>query len=82
MENINILLLVHAESKPKSVHLWHANTFWNNRRDFRIVNLDDPCLSGPVVDDLCTNLFAVWTAEVCENFYFATNDLKRIVIAN
>ena len=65
----NIYFIVQTETKPKSVHLWHANTFWNNRRDFRIANLDNPCLSGPIVsiggyDNLCGNLFVLWTAEV------------------
>ena len=63
------LLKVNAESPPKAVHLWHANTFWNNRRDFRIASLDKPCLTGPVVsiagyDNLCSNLYVIWTAEV------------------
>ena len=62
-------LKVNAESPPKAVHLWHANTFWNNRRDFRIASLDKPCLTGPVVsiagyDNLCSNLYVIWTAEV------------------
>jgi len=61
-------ITVNAESPPKAVHLWHANTFWNNRRDFRIASLDKPCLTGPVVsianwDNLCSNLYVIWTAE-------------------
>jgi len=63
-------ITVISETKPKSVHLWHADTspFFPKRRDFRIANLDDPCLTGPIVsiggyNNLCSNLLVVWTAE-------------------
>ena len=63
-------ITVQADTKPKAVHLWHATTFWHNRRDFRIANLDNPCLCGPGglsiggYNNLCGNLFVLWTAEV------------------
>ena len=62
-------IIVQAESPPTAVHVWQATTYWNNRRDFRIANLDDPCLCGiggisiGGYDNLCANLFVFWTAQ-------------------
>ena len=62
-------IIVHAETRPTSVHLWHATTCNNHRRDFRIVNLDDPCTCGIKLPDiggfegLCSNLLVLWTTE-------------------
>ena len=71
LTKIHFCFIVISETKPKSVHLWHADTspFFPKRRDFRIANLDDPCLTGPIVsiggyNNLCSNLLVVWTAEV------------------
>ena len=57
-------IVVQADRPPKAVHMWHANTCaLSPRRDFRIVNWDDPCLCGLVVDKYCANLAVLWTAE-------------------
>ena len=42
--------------------MWHTFTCNNQRRDWRIVNLDDPCTCGFVVpgEELCTNLAVLW----------------------
>ena len=48
-----------------SVSVWHASTCNTERRDWRIVNLDDPCTCGFVVpsEDLCANLAVLWGRE-------------------
>jgi hypothetical protein len=62
-------IIVQADRKPTSVHMWHATTCNKHRRDFRIVNLDDPCTCGIKLPDisgfegLCSNLFVFWTPE-------------------
>jgi len=59
-------ITVQSETKPKSVHLWHASTCNDNRRDFRMLNNDDPCDCGFVVMDQCLNLRILWVAEELE----------------
>jgi PhoPQ-activated pathogenicity-related protein len=59
-------ITVHSETKPKSVHLWHASTCNTGRRDFRMLNNDDPCDCGFTVLDQCLNLRILWVAEELE----------------
>jgi len=58
-------ITVYSETKPTSVHMWHSTTCNDIRRDYRIVNLDDPCTCGIKVgeDDLCANLRVLWYPE-------------------
>ena len=56
IDSYNEDIIVHSETKPKSVHLWHASTCNDKRRDFRLLNLDDPCTCGMEVMDLCLNV--------------------------
>jgi len=59
-------ITVHAATKPISVHMWHATTCNSERRDFRVVNLDDPCTCGLTVpmdgQSYCANLQVFWTS--------------------
>ena len=65
-------IMVKSNIAPTSVRIWHATTCNRHRRDFRIVNLDDPCTCGIKLPEiagfkgLCSNLFAFWTAEELE----------------
>ncbi len=49
-----------------SAQMWYATTCNDERRDFRIASLDDPCECGPVIDGLCTQLEAWWYEEPLE----------------
>lgn len=50
-----------ADTKPKSVHMWAATTCNDKRRDFRLVNIDDPCTCGvKVKGKYCVNLKIFW----------------------
>ena len=59
---------VTSEEQPLSVHVWHASTCTPERRDWRIVNLDEPCECGFAVpgEDLCANLGALWGSDPLE----------------
>merc|ERR1712013_445571 len=59
-------ITVQSEKKPKSVHLWHASTCNDERRDFRLTNNDDPCECGIVVQDMCFNLRIGWASQELE----------------
>jgi len=59
-------ITVQSEKKPKSVHLWHASTCNDERRDFRMLNNDDPCDCGVVALNQCLNLRILWVAEELE----------------
>ena len=59
-------ITVQSERKPKSVHLWHASTCNDERRDFRLTNNDDPCDCGIVVQDMCFNLRIGWASQELE----------------
>jgi len=67
-------ILVQAETDPLSVHMWHAKTCNTERRDFRLLNADEPCTCGIHIDGLplgssCVNLAVLWTAtELQETF--------------
>jgi len=63
IDSINGDITVKSEKKPKSVHLWHASTCNDKRRDFRLINIDDPCECGFIVSDHCVNLRILWVAE-------------------
>jgi hypothetical protein len=65
---------VAAGRKLQGVHMWHATTCNDKRRDFRVVNLgwgeEQTCLpcgvpvkGGPKKGGLCTNLAILWTKE-------------------
>ena len=72
VDEVNGDIIVQSDTKPKAVHVWHANSCGlSARRDFRIVNLDDPCLCGFKVPDeeLCANLAVLWSAEVSLKMY-------------
>ena len=48
---------------PSEVTVWHATTCNTERRDFRLVNIDDPCTCGVAQDGSCLNLQVLWTHE-------------------
>lgn len=52
-----------SKVKPSSVHMWHATSCkHDNRRDFRLLNLDNPCKCGISVSGMCVNLEVLYTA--------------------
>jgi len=55
-------ITVQSDTVPKSVHLWRATTCNDARRDFRLVNNDDPCDCGLAVMDYCINLSILWSS--------------------
>jgi PhoPQ-activated pathogenicity-related protein len=60
----NITVDTKGDYKPHSVHMWHATTCNADRRDFRAVNLDQPCACGVSVKGHCLNLKATWSKTV------------------
>ena len=62
-------ITVQSETKPNSVHLWHASTCNDIRRDFRMISLDDPCECGVPFADHCLNLRILWVNEELEETY-------------
>ncbi len=48
-----------------SAQMWYATSCTNEKRDFRVLSLDDPCTcGGPVVDDeYCPAINAIWVEE-------------------
>ena len=58
-------ITVSSEEQPLAVNVWHASTCTPERRDWRIVNLDEPCECGFAVpgEDLCANLGALWASD-------------------
>lgn len=49
-----------GNTNPHSVTMWHATTCNGKRRDFRIVNLDNPCTCGVRAKGVCANLKVFW----------------------
>ena len=62
-------IIVQSETMPNSVHLWHATTCTDDRRDFRMINLDSPCECGVAFADHCLNLGILWAAEDLEETF-------------
>lgn len=56
-------IILTTEEAPTSVDMWYATTCNNHRRDFRILNLDDPCTCGIDLENFCSNLFVFWKKE-------------------
>ena len=54
-----------SESEPVSVHMYHASTCNDQRRDFRFLNKDNPCTCGVFIpgEELCVNQFIFFDAE-------------------
>ena len=54
-------IIAQASTKPTKVHMWHATTCNSERRDFRLINLDDPCTCGVKIlgQCQCTTFLAV-----------------------
>ena len=42
---------------------WHGRSCWNDRRDFRLINLDNPCHCGVYSGGYCINLESVFVPE-------------------
>jgi len=59
-------ITVQSDKRPKSVRLWHARTCNDKRRDYRMINNDDPCDCGLTVEDHCLNLRILWVPEELE----------------
>ena len=61
-------ITVQSEVAPASVHVWHASTCNTQRRDFRLLNLDEPCECGldVPIQDLCLNSRVLYRAEQLE----------------
>jgi PhoPQ-activated pathogenicity-related protein len=56
----NNFIITKTDKIPDKVTLWYARTCNNKRRDFRIINLDNPCTCGFKYDNYCTNLRVLW----------------------
>lgn len=54
-------ITVVAAKTPHSVRMWHSTTCNNKRRDFRIINLDDPCKCGISQSGMCLNAEVLWS---------------------
>jgi PhoPQ-activated pathogenicity-related protein len=56
--------------------MWYATTCNTERRDFRLINIDDPCTCGVGADGYCLNLKVLWQKqtleEVAPNTYTAS----------
>ena len=57
-----------SETEPVSVHVYHASTCNDKRRDFRFLNADNPCTCGVFIpsEELCVNQFIFFDAEELE----------------
>ena len=73
-------ITVHSEVAPDSVHVWHASTCNTHRRDFRLLNLDEPCECGldVPIQDLCLNSRVLYRAEQLEETSPGTIQDRRI----
>ncbi len=49
-----------------SAQMWYAESCNDERRDFRVASLDDPCECGPIIDGYCAQLQAWWYEETLE----------------
>eukprot|EP00616_Rhizochromulina_sp_CCMP1243_P000825 CAMPEP_0118974190 /NCGR_PEP_ID=MMETSP1173-20130426/11118_1 /TAXON_ID=1034831 /ORGANISM="Rhizochromulina marina cf, Strain CCMP1243" /LENGTH=520 /DNA_ID=CAMNT_0006923899 /DNA_START=41 /DNA_END=1603 /DNA_ORIENTATION=+ len=58
-----VVTLAEGSPKPDAVHQWSATTCNDQRRDFRLVNIDDPCTCGIGADGSCLNLKVLWSKE-------------------
>ncbi len=56
-------ITVKVSEEPLQAHLWYAETCNTARRDFRLVNIDDPCTCGLAQQGVCINLKVLWLAE-------------------
>ena len=58
-------ITLESETDPLSVQVWHGSTCNTKRRDFRFLNLDDPCECGTAVpsEGLCINQFIFMRGE-------------------
>jgi len=63
-------IIVQSEEQPVSVHVWHATTCNAERRDWRILNLDNPCTCGFQYDEeMCANLAVLWASDTLQETY-------------
>merc|ERR1712130_971248 len=53
-------ITVTTKTKPKHVYMWHSTTCNGKRRDFRLINIDNPCTCGISVQGHCVNLKVLW----------------------
>lgn len=56
-------ITVQVSEEPSAVRVWQATTCNTLRRDFRLVNADNPCHCGIAQSGLCVNLKVLWTAQ-------------------
>jgi PhoPQ-activated pathogenicity-related protein len=66
IDNATGTITVHVSEEPSAVHVWHATTCNTARRDFRLINIDDPCTCGIAQSGVCVNLKVLWAAEKLE----------------
>ena len=68
LDHENGEITAYTHDLPDAAHVWHAPScnikYCNGRRDWRALNLDDPCESGIVVkDQYCYNDHSFWIVE-------------------
>ena len=58
-------ITLESEVDPVSVQVWQGSTCNDQRRDFRFMNVDDPCDCGVAIDSvgLCINQFIFMVGE-------------------
>lgn len=54
-------ITVTTATKPKHAYMWHSTTCNGERRDFRLINADNPCKCGISVKGDCVNLQVLWS---------------------
>jgi PhoPQ-activated pathogenicity-related protein len=70
-ETGEIVTTLNGEGQVKEARVWYAYSCGNNpdgvkRRDFRIINLDDPCKCGVKAQGRCLNLKSFWTPKTLQ----------------
>ena len=77
-------ITLESETDPLSVQVWHGSTCNTKRRDFRFLNLDDPCECGTAVpsEGLCINQFIFMRGEKLQETEPGVNEFKYLWIKN
>ena len=52
-----------SDRDPVVVELWSAPSCSQERRDWRVANLDNPCTCGTSDSGVCFNEVSIWTSE-------------------
>jgi PhoPQ-activated pathogenicity-related protein len=64
---------VETNTEPQKVLLWYAKTCDDQKKDFRILNLNSPCNCGFEYENYCTNLKTLYKKEDISNKNISIN---------